>query len=72
MQAYQNSLKLIPEISGKSDIYQFGLIILELLFGRFWSRGDKIDMNEINTLESNNCLPDVKSFLVDKAEDFVR
>ena len=28
-----NAMKLIPAITSNSDIYQFGLIILEMMFG---------------------------------------
>jgi len=38
----------MPEISTLSDLFQFGLIILELLFGRFWGRGDKINIDEMS------------------------
>lgn len=35
-------MKLLPAISSKSDLYQLGLIIIELMFGtRMWVRGDK-------------------------------
>lgn len=40
----------MPEIGILSDLYQFGLIILELVFGRFWGRGDKVDMGELSKL----------------------
>lgn len=35
-------MKLLPALNGKSDLYQFGLLCLELMFGtRMWVRGDK-------------------------------
>ena len=35
-------MKLLPAISPKSDLYQLGLISLQLMFGtRMWVRGDK-------------------------------
>lgn len=35
-------MKLLPAINQKSDLYQFGLIIIEMIYGtRMWVRGDK-------------------------------
>ena len=54
---YQQSMKLLPAISNKSDIYQLGLIIAELLFSkRLWARGDKINYAVLQSnLEGCNC-----------------
>jgi hypothetical protein len=70
IQSYLNELKLMPGISVLSDLYQFGLIILELIYGRFWARGDMADRTGISNLD--NCLPEVKSFLIEKADDFLK
>lgn len=46
-------MKLIPAISNKSDLYQLGLIILEMLLGRRpWARGDKAHLKTIIDLIS--------------------
>jgi hypothetical protein len=35
-------MRLLPALTSKSDLYQLGLISLELMFGtRMWVRGDK-------------------------------
>ena len=44
-------MKLIPGISNKSDLYQLGLLILELILGRRpWPRGDKAFLKTIADL----------------------
>ncbi len=53
---YLQSMKLLPVVTNKSDIYQLGLIVSEMMFSkRLWSRGDKLDANEfqIKAGESN-------------------
>lgn len=53
---YLQSMKLLPVVTNKSDIYQLGLIVSEMMFSkRLWSRGDKLDVNEfqIKAGESN-------------------
>ena len=38
-------MKLLPAISNKSDLYQLGLIMIELMLGRrYWIRGDKANV----------------------------
>ena len=45
---YQSSIKLLPIVSSKSDLYQLGLIMIELILGRrFWVRGDKAYLKQI-------------------------
>lgn len=35
-------MKLLPSINTKSDLYQLGLLIIEMIYGtRMWVRGDK-------------------------------
>jgi len=42
--SYLQSIKLLPALTAKSDIYQLGLIMLELIYSeRRWARGDKIN-----------------------------
>ena len=41
---YMQSMKLLPAVTNKSDIYQLGLILAEMLFSkRLWARGDKLN-----------------------------
>lgn len=50
---YNSVMKLIPAISNKSDLYQIGLIIIEMLLGRRpWARGDKAHLKTIADLIS--------------------
>ncbi len=42
---YTTSMKLLPSLTIQADVYQLGLIILELLFSeRMWDRGDKVNL----------------------------
>ena len=42
--SYLQSMKLLPAVTSKSDLYQLGLIILEMVYSkRLWARGDKIN-----------------------------
>jgi hypothetical protein len=42
--SYLQSMKLLPVITNKSDIYQLGLIAAEMLFSkRLWGRGDRLN-----------------------------
>ena len=44
---YLPSLKLLPIITNKSDIYQLGLILAEMMFSkRLWARGDKLNYRD--------------------------
>ena len=48
--SYSTSMKLLPSLTIQSDIYQLGLIILELIFSeRMWDRGDKVNLEQIKT-----------------------
>lgn len=71
---YQSSIKLLPAITMKSDLYQVGLIILELIFSkRFWIRGDKAYTKHILENENlSNCTKEATAFLFEMAEDFLR
>lgn len=41
-------MKLLPALSAKSDIYQLGLLVLEMLFSnRLWARGDRVNLRDI-------------------------
>jgi hypothetical protein len=41
-------MKLVPGITTKSDLYQLGLMIIELMMGRrLWVRGDKAYFQQI-------------------------
>lgn len=41
-------MKLLPSLNYQSDIYQVGLIVLELMFSeRMWDRGDKVDIMQL-------------------------
>jgi serine/threonine protein kinase len=54
--SYLQSIKLLPALTAKADIYQLGLIMLELLFSeRRWARGDKANHREIGArIEESN------------------
>jgi len=40
-------MKLLPGLSLKADIYQLGLILLELTFSKkLWARGDKLNLKD--------------------------
>ena len=40
-------MTLLPALTLKTDIYQLGLILLELTFSkRLWARGDKLNLKE--------------------------
>lgn len=67
-------MKLLPTISFKSDIYQLGLIILELMFGRrMWIRGDKAFLNKIADIkEESLCNKETTHFLFEKVEAMLR
>jgi len=41
-------MKLLPALTAKSDIYQLGLLVLEMLFSnRLWARGDRVNLRDI-------------------------
>jgi len=43
-------MKLLPALTAKSDIYQLGLLVLEMLFSnRLWARGDRVNLRDIQT-----------------------
>ena len=43
-------MKLLPSLSPKNDIYQLGLILLEMAFSKkLWARGDKLNLKEYLT-----------------------
>lgn len=45
---YQQSMKLLPALTLKSDVFQLGLIMLELVFSeRKWPRGDRVNLKEL-------------------------
>lgn len=47
--SYLQSMKLLPVVTNKSDIYQLGLIIVELLFSRrLWARGDRVSYGQFH------------------------
>lgn len=44
---YLQSMKLLPVVSNKSDLYQLGLILAEMLFSRrLWARGDRLNFGD--------------------------
>lgn len=46
---YLQSMKLLPAVTNKSDIYQLGLIAVELLFSRrLWARGDRLSYGQLH------------------------
>lgn len=49
---YQQSMKLLPALTLKSDLYQLGLIMLELVFSeRKWPRGDRANLKDLASKE---------------------
>jgi serine/threonine protein kinase len=54
---YLQSIKLLPALTLKSDIYQVGLILLEMLFSeRRWARGDRANLKDIYSREHESNL----------------
>ena len=67
-------MKLLPVLTPKSDLYQFGLMMLEMMLGRrFWVRGDKAYLKQILENQNlSNCTKETTAFLFEKAEEFLR
>jgi hypothetical protein len=65
---YQQSMKLLPAVSNKSDLYQLGLLVAELLFSkRLWARGDKVSHAVLQAhMEESNCTKETTSFILEK------
>jgi hypothetical protein len=52
---YLQSMKLLPVLSAKSDIYQLGLMAAEMMFSkRLWARGDKFNTNDLRLHEAES------------------
>lgn len=66
--AYMQSMKLLPAVTNKSDIYQLGLIVAEMLFSkRIWARGDKVNLGDFQVRASeSNCNKETTTFVIDK------
>lgn len=66
-------MKLLPAISNKSDIYQLGLIALEMMFStRLWPRGDKINYQELQArLLDSNCNKETSVFVMEKVTEMI-
>lgn len=62
-------MKLLPSLSTKSDLYQLGLLCLELMFGtRMWVRGDKAYFKGIVEHQGeSNLNKETTAFLFEKA-----
>jgi serine/threonine protein kinase len=67
--SYLQSIKLLPALTHKSDIYQLGLILLELLFSeRRWPRGDKVNVREVLAgAGESNFNKETTAFIAEKA-----
>lgn len=70
---YLQSIKLLPALTAKSDIYQLGLIMLELLFSeRRWSRGDKANVRDVlSRSEESNLNRETTAFIAEKVGDML-
>ena len=64
--SYLQSMKLLPVITSKSDIYQLGLIAAEMLFSkRLWARGDRLNYNEFQSkMGDSNCNKETTVFVL--------
>jgi serine/threonine protein kinase len=66
--AYTQSMKLLPVVTNKSDIYQMGLILAEMLFSRrLWARGDRLSYGELHArVAESQCNKETTAFVLDK------
>jgi len=66
-------MKLLPAVNNKSDLYQLGLIVAELLFSRrLWPRGDKFSYSDLQAkLEESYCTKETANFVADKVIELV-
>ena len=64
--SYLQSMKLLPVITNKSDIYQLGLLLAEMLFSkRLWARGDKLNYGEFHArMAETNCNKETTNFIL--------
>lgn len=71
--SYVQSVKLLPTLTNKSDLYQLGLILAELLFSkRMWARGDKISYGIIQSnLEESHCNKETANFVFEKMMELI-
>lgn len=71
---YLSAMKLLPAISFRSDLYQLGLICMELMFStRMWVRGDKAYYKGIVEHQAeSNLSKEATAFLFEKAENLLR
>ena len=71
--SYLQSMKLLPAVTNKSDIYQLGLIVLEMMFSaRLWARGDRINYQELQgRLVESNCNKETSAFVLEKVMELI-
>ena len=60
----------LPNVTHETDYYQLGLILVEMMYGKRWNRGDQLNLSETfqlnSSIEESQFLGDVVRRLMEK------